>query len=124
MNKYRDKSDFEINKAVAEKLGKQFSINGKIIFIETDVPLGIVSYSVIFDPCNNPADAMPIVIENNIDLLNGDNVSPDLFGHHSAYTLFNFSRPIASDSLKESKTIYRLAMEVFLMIKDAENAGK
>lgn len=121
MNKYRDKSDFEINKAVAEckyGIGCTGKTQGGDVIVFTD------SFTAIFDPCNNPADAMPIVIENNIDLLNGDNVSPDLFGHHSAYTLFNFSRPIASDSLKESKTIYRLAMEVFLMMKGAENAGK
>ncbi|HID7483139.1 TPA: phage protein NinX family protein [Morganella morganii] len=119
MNKYRDKSDLEINKAVfraARIKHKWFKF----------LPHGVVTYNikgdwVIFDPCNNPADAMPIVIENNIDLLNGDNQMPELFGHHSAYTLFNFSRPIASDSLKERKTIYRLAMEVFLMMKDAEN---
>lgn len=115
MNKYSDKSDFDINKAVAESLGKKF-----LTFVNGEVR--VRGYK--FDPCNNPADAMPIVLENNIDLLNGDNQMPELFGHHSAYTLFNFSCPIASDSLKERKTIYRLAMEVFLLIKEAENAGK
>lgn len=124
MNKYRDKSDFEINKAVAE-----ITIYGDWYLSPTDErPFTFFNYGInsrktveLPDYCNNPADAMPIVIENNIDLLNGDNVMPELFGHHSAYTLFNFSRPIASDSLKESKTIYRLAMEVFLMMKEAEN---
>lgn len=116
MNKYRDKSDFEINKAVAEhrKLNAiAYDLVEIVLFDDID--------ATPFDPCNHPADAMPIIIENNIDLLNGDNQMPELFGHHSAYTLFNFSRPIASDSLKERKNIYRLAMEVFLMMKDAEN---
>lgn len=115
MNKYSAVSNIELNHAVAVACGY------KIISCEESVLAYVDSGYKPFDPCNNPADAMPIVIENNIDLLNGDNVSPDLFGHHSAYTLFNFIQPIASDSLKESKTIYRLAMEVFLMMKDAEN---
>lgn len=121
MNKYRDKSDFEINKAVAECFKQRDYIDNYIFHNGVVCIADSYGTSVTFDPCNNPADAMPIVIENNIDLLNGDNQMPELFGHHSAYALFNFSRPIASDSLKERKNIYRLAMEVFLMMKDAEN---
>ncbi|NIH23440.1 DUF2591 family protein [Providencia heimbachae] len=111
MNKYTKLSDFEINKKVAERLFLKFSDCSSVILVDGET----------FDPCNNPSDAMPVIIESNIDLLNGENMMPELFGHHSAYTLHNFNTPVAADSLKEDKTIYRLGMEVFLMKKDAEN---
>ncbi|EBR9282289.1 DUF2591 domain-containing protein, partial [Salmonella enterica subsp. enterica serovar Neukoelln] len=69
MNKYRDKSDFEINKAVAVALGKVIGIrpDSNIIYLIGGDEL------IEFAPCNNPADAMPIVIENGISsLFNGD----------------------------------------------------
>ncbi|MCW2254032.1 hypothetical protein M2263_000123 [Providencia alcalifaciens] len=119
MNKYTDLSDFEINKKVAVNIvGLNLVVekNNKIYISEGDS--GVIAR---FDPCTNPIQAMPIIIENDIDLLNGENMMPELFGHHSAYTLHNFNTPIAADSIKEDKTIYRLGMEVFLMKKDAEN---
>lgn len=128
MNKYTGLSDFEINKKVAELIGATPYPFGSTEYHRSAV-CGMENAIIIkspkkvgsFDPCNNPADAMPIIIENNIDLLNGENMMPELFGHHSAYTLHNFNTQIASDSLKEDKTIYRLGMEVFLMKKDAES---
>ncbi|SPX93068.1 Protein of uncharacterised function (DUF2591) [Morganella morganii] len=108
MNKYRDKSDFEINKAVAEELGEQFTTNGKIIFVEADVPSGIVPYSVFFDPCNNPADAMPIVIESRIAICPIFSSDWCATSDCDAYRVIN-------------KNPLRAAMEVFLMMKDAEN---
>ncbi|MGO2336713.1 phage protein NinX family protein [Providencia sp.] len=116
MNKYTELSDFEINKKVAAR----YYQNKDFIEAYKDIEKVFVDGN-LFDPCNNPADAMPIIIENGIDLLNGENMMPELFGHHSTYTLHNFNTPIAADSLKEDKTIYRLGMEAFLMKKDAEN---
>ena len=115
MNSYNKYTDLQINELVATRLKK------KCLLTEESVLAYIDSGYRTFDPCNNPSDAMPIIIENNIDLLNGENMMPELFGHHSAYTLHNFNTPIAADSLKEDKTIYRLGMEVFLMKRDAEN---
>ncbi|MGJ0580990.1 hypothetical protein ACR71G_23945, partial [Xenorhabdus bovienii] len=71
-----------------------------------------------FDPCNNPNDAMPIILENNINLIHGENELSELFDHHSAYTINDSGEFIASDSLKSNKSIYRLGMEVYLRIKD------
>ncbi|EPS6026617.1 phage protein NinX family protein [Morganella morganii] len=97
MNKYRDKSDFEINKAVAENFGKKF-----LTFVNGEVR--IRGYK--FDPCNNPADAMPIIIENKIDLthLVGDMVC----AKHKEYWCIR-------------KNPYRAGCEVYLLMKDAEN---
>lgn len=101
MNKYTKISDFEINKKVAEKIHGQGGVS------RTFEDVIIFKYSGVekFDPCNNPSDAMPIIIENNIDLLNGENMTPELFGHHSAYTIHDFNTPIAADSLKEDPTV-------------------
>ncbi|WP_421535438.1 phage protein NinX family protein [Morganella morganii] len=102
MNKYRDKSDFEINKAVAVARGY------KVMSCEESVMAYIDSGYKPFDPCNNPADAMPIIIENGIS------------------SLFNGDEWICSASdgefLSINENLYRAAMEVFLMMmKDAEN---
>ncbi|EMH1212385.1 DUF2591 domain-containing protein [Morganella morganii] len=116
MNKYRDKSDFEINKAVAEKTGKPFSLNGEIIFVKAGVPSGIVPYSVIFDPCNNPADAMPIIIENKICMAYDVFAEERDGGNWVAQPAYGFS-----DERVRGDNYYRAAMICFLMMKDAEN---
>ncbi|HBN5914181.1 DUF2591 family protein [Morganella morganii] len=102
MNKYRDKSDFEINKAVAAVVcgvsnsGRTYS--DTIIFTDN----GVES----FDPCNNPEDAMPIILDNKIDLthLVGDMVC----AKHKEYWCIR-------------KNPYRAGCEVYLLMKDAEN---
>lgn len=104
MNKYRDKSDFEINKAVfraARIKHKWFKF----------LPHGVVTYNiksdwVIFDPCNNPADAMPIIIENRIDLTHL--VGGTVCAKHKEYWCIR-------------KSPYRAGCEVYLLMKDAEN---
>ena len=66
MNKYHDKSDFEINKAVAEckyGIGCTGKTQGGDVIVFTD------SFTAVFDPCNNPADAMPIINEYGISLM-------------------------------------------------------
>lgn len=104
MNKYSDKSDFEINKAVAEyrKLNTiAYDRVGIVLFDDMD--------ATPFDPCNNPADAMPIIIENKICLTIGD--SDDIWVADTTRSL--------ESSFNENPL--RAAMEVFLMMKDAEN---
>ncbi|MDF2407586.1 recombinase [Morganella morganii] len=105
MNKYRDKSDFEINKAVAvNKLSPELIVekNNKIYISEGDS--GVI---VRFDPCNNPADAMPIFIDNKMGVIFlGDLVQVSDF---SGGTI-NFGR-----------NFYRTIAELFLMMKEAEN---
>ncbi|MEY0244216.1 phage protein NinX family protein [Morganella morganii] len=105
MNKYRDKSDFEINKAVAVALGKVIGIrpDSNIIYLIGGDEL------IEFSPCNNPADAMPIVFENKINLKHlANNTNNLVLANHKEYWCIR-------------KNPYRAAMEVFLMINDAEN---
>ena len=108
MNKYTELSDFEINKAVFHKA----KIKHKYFRF---LPNGVITYNIkgkykVFDPCNNPADAMPIIIENKLTLSprydSDEWISESLF-YHDIYSV--------------NKNLYRAAMEVFLMMKDAEN---
>ncbi|MDE9519709.1 hypothetical protein KKJ17_18815 [Xenorhabdus bovienii] len=116
---YSTLSDFEINKRVAQYI----DITPDNIFDNEEMifkPVGNDKFEK-FDPCNKPEHAMPIILENNINLIHGENELAELFDHHSAYTINDLGKLIASDSLKGIKSIYRLGMEVYLMVKDAEN---
>lgn len=108
MNKYRDKSDSEINKAVARAIGAKEISDG--LFVDETRSYDIYGDKCkhFFDPCNNPADAMPIVIENEISMVHVNNEwSARQFNNHCIEV---------NDS-----NYYRAAMICFLMMKDAEN---
>lgn len=118
MNKYRDKSDFEINKLIA-RLNDGIHIDDEITDIDCYVQSqsspssvlschGHISY-LIYDFCNNPSDAMPIIIENGISLISDWN---EIGVWGATYQPWYTS---------ENKNPLRAAMEVFLMMKDAEN---
>ncbi|MEX9297316.1 phage protein NinX family protein [Providencia alcalifaciens] len=67
-----------------------------------------------FDPCNNPSDAMPIIIDNGIAIRPYKTATPVAFnaeiGEFYGHTVYN-------------ENILRAAMELFLLMKDAENEG-
>ena len=112
MSKYRDKSDFEMNLCVAQ-----------IIFTDSEYDVIKQSMEVVkfqngngkgtchaFDPCNKPADAMPIVIEYGISIM--ANWGRD--GEWAAtYRLSIYA--------ENNENPLRAAMEIFLMMKEAEN---
>ncbi|HDU8609697.1 TPA: DUF2591 family protein [Morganella morganii] len=129
MNKYRDKSDFEINKAVAVAIGAKPFPPERTEFKQCEIP-GLENAIIVkitgvkmgpFDPCNNPADAKPIIIENKIAIAFSSNT-----GKWCAYAWCMmgdrgwdiYERPTICAF---SDNYYRAAMEVFLMMKDAEN---
>lgn len=101
MNKYTELSDFEINKKVAEKLGAEW-------FVTTTVWDELVAMvgNKCFKPCNNPSDAMPIIIENEISMIKSS--CGWMCCHGSVGHVYH-------------ESLYRGAMELFLMIKDAKN---
>ncbi|ATN01146.1 phage protein NinX family protein [Proteus terrae] len=122
MNKYTELSDFEINKRVAIFIG--FSC----YYGDGSYTNGLGSRAAIvkgknnhgnfrlgeFDPCNNSADAMPIIIGNLISLM--ADMSED---RGSAWwCASDISNGITS---RYKSNPLRAAMEVFLMVKDAEN---
>ncbi|NBL78282.1 DUF2591 domain-containing protein [Proteus sp. G2672] len=102
MNKYTELSDFEVNKKVAEKLGLAYEVTR----------YGVVTRMSNkeqwreFNPCNNPADAMPIIIENEISMIKSS--GGWMCCHGSVGNV-------------EHESLYRGAMELFLMMKDTEN---
>lgn len=123
MKKYSDKSDFEINLAVAHiVLGAvSYDWNSDVKLVKRYVSDDCGPY-MDFNPCNNPADAMPIIIENGISLINSDGV------HFAAAPGCGIEGYLGGDTVgygsrkySENENIYRAAMEVFLMMKDVEN---
>ncbi|PCP71632.1 hypothetical protein CQA25_17675 [Morganella morganii] len=114
MNKYRDKSDFEINKAVAVNINGTDAVVEKFgrIYINDEDRSAMVS----FDPCNNPYDAMPIIIENKICMAYDVFAEERDGGNWVAQPAYGFS-----DERVRGDNYYRAAMICFLMMKDAEN---
>ncbi|HFP8670720.1 TPA: phage protein NinX family protein [Providencia stuartii] len=110
MNKYTGLSDFEINKKVAEKLGLAYEVTR----------YGVVTRMSNkeqwreFNPCNNPADAMPIIIENKIYM---NYVDIDI-----GWGACHFDGEKGELEVYD-KNYYRVAMICFLLMKDAENEG-
>lgn len=126
MNKYRDKSDFEINKAVAVYyLTRAYRFNSAdevVEFIDIDLScefggkINQVDTQVVgtFDPCNNPADAMPIIKDNLISLEHDGIAWMVSCVRHPEISVWDGCE-------NYNDNFYRKAMELFLLMKDAEN---
>lgn len=122
MKNYEVMSDFEVNRAVACRLdGNDLDIFGRPMFASDcyfSVPSGSsvewhqfgCDESKLFDPCNNPSDAWPIIIENSITF-NYDTAQV----HVSSY--FNESVKISTNR----KHALRAAMIVFLMMQESKS---
>lgn len=105
MNKYRDKSDFEINKAVA-------AFDGMVRYNVVESEEKIYTSFEEFNPCNNPADAMPIVIDNGICM---NYIDKDI-----GWCAYHFDEEKGELEIYD-KNYYRAAMICFLIMKDAGN---
>ncbi|WP_444859210.1 phage protein NinX family protein [Serratia sp. (in: enterobacteria)] len=119
MTDYSKINDFEINKAVAEQLYK----DKPSLIVQRDVPSrpavtvfcdigdGEIVSILCADYCNNPADAWPIIVANEIGVV------PSKSSNTYAWDL-------SGGMLKGIKHVddnpLRAAMIVFLMMKDAE----
>jgi hypothetical protein len=107
MTDYSKMSDFEINKAVGSAVGYATGIEPcfeVVIINKTGRP---------FDPCNNPADAWPIIIRNLISI-------DRIFDKGNTWLAFGGDdsehRHVHSNPL-------RAAMIVFLMMKESEKCS-
>ncbi|MEQ4911138.1 phage protein NinX family protein [Proteus terrae] len=121
MNKYTELSDFEINKKVADLIGatpfpfgtteyRRSAVSGCESSIIIRSPRKVGS----FDPCNNPSDAMPIIIENKISLR-----APTITDRWKAEFVDEYGNYVGYIRAL-NKNPLRACMEVFLMMKDAE----
>lgn len=110
MNKYRDKSDFEINKAVAEVIfnDSEYDVIEQVMTVVQFKKSG-KGFCHIFDPCNSWIDAEPIISGCKISMT----ISYD--------TDFFLADMPCGNYLAQHDNPLRAAMEVFLMMKDAEN---
>lgn len=111
---YSQLSDFEINKRVAQLHGG-FALT---LFVHDEPPSGKSFDPGRFDPCNNPADAWPIISANRISLMYDKSTEE---GNEAQWCLA--SSPCDQhivDYVSESKLL-RAAMIVFLMIQENQN---
>lgn len=103
MNKHTELSDFEINRRIAE-----MDIKNRYVYFEKEQTIFRKfnnGQTQKFNPCNYPADAMPIIIENKIAI----NPKGDTWQCGSGW------------NVAENKNPLRACMEVFLMMKDVDN---
>ncbi|MEY0039238.1 MULTISPECIES: phage protein NinX family protein [unclassified Providencia] len=119
MNKYTELSDFEINKKVAINVGG-FALSLMVFddrneVVKKNIPNIGSRVFTEFNPCNNPADAMPIIIENNISLR-----APTITDRWKAEFIDEYGNYVGYRRAL-NKNPLRAAMELFLLIKDAEN---
>lgn len=110
MNKYTKLSDFEINRRIAE-----MDTKNRYVYFEKEQTIFRKfnnGQTQKFNPCNYPADAMPIIIENSIAIRPYKTATPVAFnaeiGEFYGHTVYN-------------ENVLRAAMELFLLMKDAEN---
>jgi len=107
---YSKLSDFEINLQVNRALGMKHYPNKEKQIVE------VFGDVVIFDPCNNPADAWPIIVENNISLIL-DNPSSKMATSNCVGWYSDEEPPIHASN----QNPLRAAMTVFLMMQGSAN---
>ncbi|HDF2344659.1 TPA: DUF2591 family protein, partial [Morganella morganii] len=102
-------SDFEINKAVAVSLSAEFQFDDIREKLYTDI-----FRNAEIDYCNNPADAMPIIKDNLISLEHDGIAWMVSCVRHPEISVWDGCE-------NYNDNFYRKAMELFLLMKDAEN---
>ena len=123
---YSKLSDKEINKLVAFALGCKEVVPD--IFMddvrryEFDKPKNKSGNKFYFDPCNNPADAWPIIVGKKLSLINADDkwlcVPED--EPVDGVTGDAVNMIYAGDGVEHENPL-RAAMIVFLMMQDSAN---
>ncbi|WP_337234051.1 phage protein NinX family protein [Proteus terrae] len=108
MSSYNKYTDLQINELVATRLKK------KCLLTEESVLAYMDSGYRTFDPCNNPTDAMPIIIENKICM---NYLDSDI-----GWGACHFDGEKGELEVYD-KNYYRVAMICFLLMKDSENEG-
>ncbi len=130
--RYKDMSDFEINKLVAKNVFNDHEWVCVSSRSDGEFVASLVNYTQEkFDPCNSSSDAWPIIVENNISMLADSDYALD---RHLRKFKLNFTGryvasafPVMSDGFNGDevqsidKNPLRAAMICFLKMKDAES---
>lgn len=115
---YSKMSDTEIAQKVFFWLSNDFCPNGGLAHINNDGFFFFDNWNVKrkFDPCNNPADAWPIILSNRISMI--WDCSEDANSEWwNAVDQFDECR------IQYQSTPLRAAMIVFLMMQESKNAS-
>ena len=115
MNKYTELSDFEINKAVAINIGKGVQPDECQVWDHAGFTEVLLCDGSSKDYCNSSTDAMPIIIDNNISLR-----APTITDRWKAEFVDEYGNYVGYRRAL-NKNPLRAAMELFLLMKDAEN---
>lgn len=107
---YSKMSDFEINKRVGITTGDATAIEPCFEVVVRN------KTGREFNPCNSPADAWPIIVENNISLIL-DNPSSAMATSNCVGWYSDEDAPIHASNLNP----LRAAMIVFLKMQDSAN---
>lgn len=85
---------------------------GKVLYVKNSV-------WTAFDPCNNPADAWPIISSNKINIeFEGDVID----GKEEWWSIASWGRTAEEQQFCTDDNPLRAAMIVFLMMQDAKHA--
>jgi hypothetical protein len=112
MTDYESMSDFEINKAVAERLGYDEIMMG---YNPDSICCRIIGVKDSYgerDYCNNPSDAWPIIVDNRITI--------DLESSPHCYGKMKNSEGKVKYFHPHTKAL-RAAMIVYLMMQENDN---
>ena len=120
---YSKMSDQEINKLVAFALGCKEVVPD--IFMddvrryEFDKPKNKSGNKFYFDPCNNPADAWPIIKENGISINHYNGVWEASFEWDAPVGAFGTDETVTTST--EHNNPLRAAMVAYLMMREVAN---
>jgi hypothetical protein len=131
---YSKMSDFEINNSVAISLGAKVTDSYRVgeeretVYYELGgnefaIRRGFGNINDDYDPCNNPADAWPIIVDSKISLhhsickWDADSLVYDK-KYKNGFFIFSSCSDIGDIS---SRGALRAAMIVFLMMQDANH---
>lgn len=116
---YSKVSDFEINLRVARIILSGNTISEIERTLTSSVFYENFQGIKTFDPCNNPADAWPVIVENNITIINDKNCFP-----RATNDSFLFINDQFDDCIHWcDRNPLKAAMIVFLMMQESKNAS-
>lgn len=104
---YSNWTDFAINAAVGAATGEAKNSEPLLSLVIRN------SNGRRFDPCNNPADAWPIIVGNRIALM------PDA-SEHGSHKWWDAQSSCQTHGIQYQANPLRAAMVVFLMMKESD----
>ncbi|MCK6946295.1 DUF2591 domain-containing protein [Enterobacter bugandensis] len=117
---YSQLSDFEINKRVGIALGKEIMPDDCQDFGLSGFPEVMLRNGDIKDYCNDPADAWPIIVDNEISLNSYSGTWEASYEYDAPIGAFGTDELVTK--AVEGKNPLRTAMIAFLMKREHANA--